>query len=553
MTPHGVTRACGAVGEPDPELVELMRASLGLGGAPVHADGRSVLFADREPQRWRSRDAFGFAWPERVPARADGARSRAEAATLGTCGLAAEGERRVVYASASGIGPLYWRHSGAAVYFATNVAPLTVAGGPPSPDWETWASIIALGYPCGDGTPFAEIKRLNPSATIACEPGGSVSVDSGELVWAGVQPEAAADVPGRIVEAIGGDLDQLDPQVPVLALLSGGLDSRLLASLLAGRGLALSAWTADTEEGQDQEELAAAVAARLGIPHSTADAQRRPFAEELSAAAELVEYQSMLHLPMERLAAALPSDGGAVVNGLGGDTFVKGLVLTEAIVGAAHSRDAVAPMFERFAPTPPVGFRPDAWEAIRAAARNAFLAEAKRFADHPSVATLTYYWTRTRRGISQSAVRLFGSRFELVLPFVSDRVVRAALAAPEHAKLGAALYREVLERANPAVAGLPSTDDAEHAPAGVLRRTERSREARATYVSLLERSPLRPWFSEALRDGLERGGLGGELRSHFGLRRLQAMCTLTLWLDAYSDALADPDPAPLFDGGAGTR
>jgi Asparagine synthase len=548
MTPSCLPTACGAIGEHDPELVLRMCAALELTGPPVHDDAHSVLFVDREPLRWHSRNGFGFAWSERLPAHADPTGSRADAAAAGACGLACEGERWLVHASVSGIGPLYWRRNGSAIYFATAVRPLTFAGNAPSPDWETWASIIALGYPCGDGTPFAEIKRLNPSATIAAELGGRMAVDSGKLAWAEVESAGEREAPEGIVSAIAADLNAIEPGVPILALLSGGLDSRLLLSLLADRELELTAWTADTEEGQPQEEIAAQVAGRLGVDHTTVRPARRPFASELSSTAALVEHESMLHLPMERLAVALPPTAGAVVNGLGGDTFVKGLVLTDEIVNARDWRDAVAPIFERFAPAPPVGFKPDAWEAIRAAARGSFFGEAERFAGHSAAATLTYYWTRTRRGISQSAVRLFGSRFELVLPFVSDRVVRAALAAPERAKLGGSLYRKVLERANPEVVSLPSTDDAELAPAGRLRRTERSREARDVYASLLERSPLRPWFGAALRDGLERAGLGGELRSHFGLRRLQAMCTLTLWLDAYGERIADPDPAPLFDG-----
>jgi hypothetical protein len=160
---------------------------------------------------------------------------------------------------------------------------------------------------------------------------------------------------------------------------------------------------------------------------------------------------------------------------------------------------------------------------------------------------LTYFWTRTRRGISQAAMRHFGASREIVAPLVSDQVVRAALRAPQRAKQDSALYWRILERANADVAKLPSTDSWRTDPPGAQRRSERSRQARAAYIPLLERSPLRPWFSDALRAGLERGGLGGELRSHFGLRRVQALCTLTLWLDRYGDLVTDPEPGPLFE------
>jgi asparagine synthetase B (glutamine-hydrolysing) len=547
----GAPVACGAIGELDPEAVERMRAAFGSGLTEAHRDARSLLLLDREPVRWKSDGAAGVAWSERLPQRASGASGWVEAATAGACGLVIDGERRAVHASASGVGPLYWRALGTATYFATAIHPLALLGGGSlAPDWESWASIIAFGYPCGDGTPFAAIKRLGPLGVLEHSPGEDARVDRGRLAWAEVEPgDDTSDVPERIVSGIAAEIDQLDPRVPLASLLSAGLDSRLLLTLLAGRELELSAWTTDTEEGRPQEQLAAAVAARLGVPHSTVHAVERPFADELRDAATLVEHESMLHLPMARLARSLPAAGGAVVNGLGGDTFVKGLVLTEKVVGAADWRGSVEALLERFAPVPPVAFQPGAWEQLRATAVGSFMGEAERFAGHPAAATLTYYWTRTRRGISQSAMKLFGGRYEVVAPFVSDEVVRAALVAPQRSKLDGALHRRVLEHAHAEVAALPSSDDGRQAPPAFQRRSERSPESRLAYRSLLLRSPLRPWFSDQLRDGLSRGRLGGEIRSHFGLRRVQGICTLTLWLDRYGSLVSDPDPAPLLGAG----
>jgi asparagine synthetase B (glutamine-hydrolysing) len=544
----GAPVACGAIGAFDPEVVGRMRTALGRELAEVHRDERSILFLDREPVRWESDGAAGLAWSERLPQRAVGVRGWVEAATAGASGLVIEGERRAVHASVSGVGPLYWRGLEEATYFATVIDPLARLDGTPlAPDWESWSSIIAFGYPTGDGTPFAAIKRLNPLGVLEHPPGARSRVDRGRLAWADVEPVGdGGDVPERIVAEISAELDLLDAGVPILSLLSGGLDSRLLLALLTGRGLELTAWTTDTEEGQPQEQLAAAVAGRLGVPHSTVEAVERPFADELRDAATLVEHESMLHLPMARLAGSLPATRAAVVNGLGGDTFVKGLVLSEKVVGAPDSRSSVEALLERFAPVPPVAFQPDAWERLRATAVDSFMGEAERFAGHPAAATLTYYWTRTRRGISQAAMKLFGGRYEVVAPFVSDGVVRAALLAPQRSKLDGALHRRVLEHADAEVAALPSSDQGQQAPPALQRRSERSPESRAAYRSLLMRSPLRPWFSDALRDGLSRGRLGGEIRSHFGLRRVQGVCTLTLWLDRYGSLVSDPDPTPVL-------
>ena len=545
----GVPVACGALGAYEAGAAERMRAALAPGLPQVHRDESSLLFLDRDPIRWESERGFALAWSERLPIRAQKARSLAEAAAAGGYGLLVEGDRRAVHASVSGVGPLYWRRDGQAMYFATAIDPLTrVGAGSLEADWESWAQIIALGYACGDGTPFAAIKRLNPLGSLEHAARTGTRVDRGRLAWAEVEPGGSDDVAEQIVSAIARELDELDPRVPLASLLSGGLDSRLMLALLANRGLDLAAWTADTEEGRSQDELAAAVASALGVPHASIEAVERRFANELDDAARSVEYESMLHLPMARLAGSLPQGAAAVVNGLGGDTFVKGLVLTPEVIEAPDWRRSVAIVFERFAPTRAAPFEPGAWQAIRGVAEDAFMGEAQRFADHPSAATLTYFWTRTRRGISQAAMRHFGASREIVAPLVSDRVVRAALRAPQRAKRDSALSWRVLELANADVARLPSTESWRDEPPGAQRRSERSRQARAAYISLLERSPLRPWLSEALRGGLERGGLGGELRSHFGLRRVQALCTLQLWLDRYRELLADPDPAPLIEG-----
>jgi Asparagine synthase len=545
----GVPVACGALGAYEPEAVDRMRAVLGPGLAEVHRDQSSLLLLDRDPVSWQSERGFALAWCERLPLQAGKAHSLAEAAATGACGLLIEGDRRVVHASASGVGPLYWRRAGGATYFATAIDPLTRVGEESlEADWESWAQIIALGYSCGDGTPFSAIKRLNPLGTLEHASGAEPRVDRGRLAWAEVEPTEAGDVAEQIVSALADELHALDPRAPLAALLSGGLDSRLMLALLANRGLELTAWTADTEEGQSQHEMAAAVAAALGVPHASVEPVDGPFADELGDAARSVEYESMLHLPMARLARSLPNDAVAVVNGLGGDTFVKGLVLTPEVIEAPDWRRSVGIVFDRFAPTRAAPFEPGAWQAIRGVAEQAFMGEAQRFADHPSAATLTYYWTRTRRGISQAAMRHFGASRQIVAPLVSDGVVRAALRAPQRAKLDSALYWRVLDLVNAEVARLPSTEAERHAPPGRQRRSERSPAARAAYLPLLERSPLRPWFSESLRSGLERGGLGGELRSHFGLRRVQAICTLGLWLDRYRDLLTDPDPAALIEG-----
>src|SRR5918994_996725 len=183
-----------------------------------------------------------------------------------------------------------------AAYFATAIDPLVGIAGAPEPDWASWAQILALGYVCGAGTPFAGISRLGPLARLEHEPGGAPRADPGRLAWAEVEPGEPDGVPELLVAGLREQIGALDPDVPVVCPLSGGLDSRLLACLLVERGLEVETLTVDPQWGHEREqEIAAGVAAQLGVPHRVVPPNGRPFADEFVDTARSVEHESMLH------------------------------------------------------------------------------------------------------------------------------------------------------------------------------------------------------------------------------------------------------------------
>jgi hypothetical protein len=132
------------------------------------------------------------------------------------------------------------------------------------------------------------------------------------------------------------------------------------------------------------------------------------------------------------------------------------------------------------------------------------------------------------------------------MPFLNDAVIRASLRAPQDAKAEGRLFRRVFELVNPAIGGLPSTNDGDPRGARATRRPTRSPAARRLYSSLLARSPLRPWFSDDLRAALERGKLGKRVQRAGFLERVQLVCCLTLFLDRYRDRLDEFDPSELL-------
>jgi Asparagine synthase len=543
-----VPRACGALGRYSPATLAELASQLGAGLREVHRDARSALWLDREPLVWNGPGCRGIGWSELLPERAHEASSWHEAAKAGGLGLVVEGDHRLVHASASGIGPLYWISAPDAVYFATGVEALARAiPGSRSPDWQSWASIVALGFPCEEDTPFAEIKRLDPLGVIEAVAGHGPRTSSGELTWAEIEPDDAPGLAEEVIERVGDELAGLDGARPLICPLTGGFDSRLIASLLVARGRRFATYTVNNDTGNErEEEQAAAVASELAVPHSIIDWPISTFVDNLLRGAELVEYQSVLRPHLTRLGTGLPGPDATVVDGL--DIFIKNRFATPAVLDAPTTKDAAAAMFAELAPERQRFeiFEPGAWDALREAGRAGFLSGAERFDGHPNAPTLIPYWQRMRRGISLSPMVLVGHRHAVAMPLLSDQVVRTALRASHRAKLGRRFYRQVLDVANPAVARLPSTNDDLPRPDRTRQRLDRSRRARRLYLELLAESPLRPWFSAEFESAIERSKLGPALRTGWGVGRVHTLCYLTLWARRHRELLTGFDPAPLF-------
>ena len=230
----GLPSACGALGEYEPERVRQIAAGFDADLGSVHEQAGAVLMLDREPLRWEGPDGWGLGWSQGL-APAGRIRSWRDAArAAGACGLAVDRGRVVVHTDVSGIGPVYYTSVGRAVYFATRIDPLVQAATELlHPDWEAWAAILAINLPLGDRTPFAEIKRLGPFATLA---GAATGPEVRAEPWPWAQQDAPHDLDAGtpdVVAAMRAAVDRL-PRGPVALPLTGGGDSRVLLSLLRG-------------------------------------------------------------------------------------------------------------------------------------------------------------------------------------------------------------------------------------------------------------------------------------------------------------------------------
>lgn len=538
--------ACGALGAYDRERVLRMAASMGEGCRPVHEDERSILVLDREPLRWQGSRQRGLGWIVGCRWR-DGAATWQDASRRGACGLVLEGRRRFLHSAVGGLAPVYWLETGDATYFASRIEPLVEsAPGRFSVDWDAWAAIVALRYPLGERTPFAEIRRLGLSSTLRRRL-GRVRARRHRWPWAEIEPqlsfergtEVAAVALGEILEPLEGE---------IACPLSGGLDSRLLLATVAslGRVSPLALTVSDDEGGRFEQDLAAPVARELGVLHEEIGARAEDYPAEWEERARRVEYQFVDHAWLMPLAHRIEGVPGPTLDGFALDTLQQAGV-------RFHRPDVVE------APTPRAGTRalfeslrqyglgeealvPSLRASIVERARARFEAEARPFEGHPSQPVLALYATRTMRGISTYPSGLLGIGADVLTPAVDDRLAIALLSVTSEAKRTGSMHAAIQAHFAPRLGGMPSTADTPRQPPNLPCRW-RSRPALAMHRDLLEDGPLAPHIAPELLDWLRQPE--GELSPHLRLG-MEAVSLFHSWWHRYRDRLSEINPDDLL-------
>jgi hypothetical protein len=445
----GASRVCGALGNYDRERVLRIAAAFDSPLRPAHEDEGSMLMLDREPLRWGGRRQRGLGWIEGGFWR-DGASDWRDAARRGACGLVVEGRRRFLHSSVNGVAPVYWIDSGGATYFASRIDPLVQGCPDPlSADWDAWVSTIVLRFPIGERTPFAEIRRLPPFSLLRRRLGRSLR-RSPEWAWAEVEPRLSLEEGAEaVVEGLREELALLGRAA--LCPLSGGRDSRIVTCVLAEKGRAATALTTSDDEGDDYEEaLAAPVASRLGIPHERVDAPLDAYPAEWEERAARVEHQFVDHAWLVPVARRIDGADQAIGDGFAIDAlFAAGSLfyLPETLDGRDPRRASLA-LFDsmRQFGAAQLALAAPFHEPLLTRARELFLESAKPFEGHPSQAVLSFYATRSVRGISTYPSGLLGRHAQVLMPGASDAVAVATLAMATSEKYGDRLYAAAFRR-----------------------------------------------------------------------------------------------------------
>jgi asparagine synthase (glutamine-hydrolysing) len=186
-----------------------------------------------------------------------------------------EAEHRAVLSrDRLGVKPLYWAQAGDLVVFASELKSLLASGlVVPELDFEAIDAYLVLGFVPGPLTPLRGVRKLRPGHRLVVDPAGVRE----EMYWA--FPPAAPTTPRpSFQESAEGLLEVLDEavrlrlmsDVPLGAMLSGGLDSSVIVALMARHSTApVKTFSVGFAEAGEANELAHArfVSNALGTEH----------------------------------------------------------------------------------------------------------------------------------------------------------------------------------------------------------------------------------------------------------------------------------------------
>ncbi len=455
LSPSARPEVVAALGSPTPVLVDRLVAGLGCGAAPttVVATPHLRVWASGDLEPWAAGDRRGWTWaaaaPEVVPTSWEGAANDAAAP-----GVAVDPDGGTVHADGLGLQDLYARRIGAAVYLSTRLLPLVeLDEGRLTPDLAAWGAILTVGAPLGAGTPVGEVRRLTSGAAWGVTRDGRLIERTARPLWdtAPSTPPPPAEMTELLTAAVPAGDD------PVVVTLSGGWDSRVLASLARRRGHPVEAWTTYQYHPKEKDVVwAQRVAGSLGVPQRMVLPQGRDWAAHQAAVRRRLEFQSWMHTWLFPLTDALHGQPLPVLDGGYGDALLRADMAGKA---AANGIPWPLSQFLGSGGRRLEFLAEQARPVLFEAATQAYAVVAAGVADHANRETLLQLLTRQNRAVTTAARLLVGPETEVWMPFTHPTVVRAAVSVPLADKQDHAYYREMLRTACGPEGELRSSND----------------------------------------------------------------------------------------------
>lgn len=543
---------CGALGPGiDREIVTRIAERIAAPMAIAHEAPQAIVLTDRKPFAWRNRRSHGLALPELAPPSRVKPRSWQEAATdADAAGVAISPARTLVHSSVSGTAGIYYATRGNAVYFAGRLDALVLGiGERRQADWQAWSGILTFASPYGDRTPFRQVKRLRQLSSLRWRD-GKARVRSEPWPWSAVEPDRSIEEgTPAVVEALADAVEPLGSG-PLISLLSGGADSRvmLLAALRRRDPDGIVALTHDT--GRDTERAAAtAVAESLGLEHELiALASPQEYWASWLSRTTHSDFQFLADVFIAPLLPRVGEIAEPVLDGLALDTFgVRGGRGYRMEMFADESEWTSRTIWEHthkraLGRAPLIAFGKRKGKALRAMSKQQMIEESLPFRGMRNHPVLVWYVTRTMRGVSLAPRQVFGAVAPVVTPAASHRAAQEILAVAPEQKWGGAFYAEMLRLLGGEASRLPttaqlSTREGTDATGNRSHRYGDSPETAERLEEALGNPAIAPLIGDEMAQVLERRELGGKLANANWRRAALSLAHLSAWQRHHAEIL----------------
>ena len=273
-----------------------------------------------------------------------------------------------------GVKPLVYAADDRRIAFASTVTALRAAGAAKEIDPLAVLEFLEFGHVTEARTIFREAKKVAPATILEWKAGAIKERSYWRLPEQDSRsrisfPEAVEETERLLLEAVRL---RLQADVPIGALLSGGIDSSLVCWALAKLNANVNTYTVSTPGDEaDEGPAAAATAQRLGVPHQTVTLAEDggDLLEELTDAYG-EPFGCSSALAMLRVSRAVKPLATVLLTGDGGDDVFLGYRVHPHLL-AAQRLAGILPAF-----TGPL------WSAVRPLAGASSLRRAKHLLDY---------------------------------------------------------------------------------------------------------------------------------------------------------------------------
>ena len=370
------------------------------------------------------------------------------------------GSELTLEADRYGMFPLFVSIAANRCTVASDLTLLLDAGAPSALDYDALSVFLRLGFFVGGDTSFSSISVLPPAAALRWEASGP-QITCGHSIPVTIhdvtRDDAIDEFIARVDRAIASRLSRAPFTVP----LGGDCESRhILFALVAARCAPEACVSVDDSRSQSDVAVAAAVCARLGIPHiKIAQLQdRRRLEREKNRRTHFCADE---HAELIALADYLRDVTAVTYDGLGGDLAQRSQVgpddealrtRDEAALaahlldsgGTAVSEDALAQLLS-----------PDMLREVpreRALAR--LTCEISRHVDAPNPLSSFFFWNRTRRELALAPYALMRD-VTVYSPYLDADVFDLLAGLPPAILSDGAFHADAIARAYPRLANVP--------------------------------------------------------------------------------------------------